>query len=192
MKKIILISIAILALCTSGYMLSGTSDESADYQVISQEGAFEIRDYQPMLLVSTAMTETELETGTPFNRLFGYITGANETGQDIAMTAPVLSSRTDGVYRMSFLIPKAVAEKGAPRPTGPDVKIETMPGGRFAAYRFNGYLNNKRLEEARQKLADWVAEQKLETVGETLIAGYDPPSTPGSLRRNEVMIRLAE
>ena len=190
MSKIIFVTIAILALCTSVFMISRTSFESADYKVISQDGDFEIREYKPMLLVSTTMKGSELRNNSAFNRLFGYITGSNEGGQKIAMTAPVFSSNDDKTYTMSFLIPKDVANDGAPQPTDDKVKIEPMEGGRFAAYRFSGYSTSKKIAEAKQKLARWIEKKDLKTMGEMLSAGYDPPYTPASLRRNEVLIRI--
>jgi DNA gyrase inhibitor GyrI len=190
MSKIILVSIAILALCTSVYMISRTGYESADYKVILQDGDFEIREYKPMLLVSTTMKGSELRNNSAFQRLFGYITGSNEESQKIAMTAPVFSSNDEKTYTMSFLIPKDVAEKGAPQPTDDNVKIETMDGGRFAAFRYSGYSNDEAIREAKQKLTDWIAKQELKTTGQMLTAGYDPPYTPANLRRNEVLVRL--
>jgi DNA gyrase inhibitor GyrI len=171
-------------------MISKTSFESADYKVISQDGDFEIREYKPMLLVSTTMTGSELRNNSAFNRLFGYITGSNENGQKIAMTAPVFSSNDDKTYTMSFLIPKDVANQGAPQPTDDKVKIEPMEGGRFAAYRYSGYSTSEKIAEAKQKLAKWIESQEIKTKGEILSAGYDPPYTPASLRRNEVLIRI--
>ena len=62
--------------------------------------------------------------------------------------------------------------------------------------RFSGRLNSKLAKESEAKLRAWMetkgltaatdvgAESNVET------AGYDPPFTPGPLRRNEVLIRL--
>lgn len=190
MGRIILITIAIIGLCTTAYMFSRNGYETAKYDVISQEGKFEIRKYKPMLLVSTTMNSNDSRNGSAFGRLFRYITGSNEEGQKISMTSPVFSSNEDGNYRMSFLIPKDIANNGAPKPTGKDVKIESMDGGKFAVYRYSGYQNARSIAEAEQKLAEWVKDQKLNTVGEMISAGYDPPYTPSALRRNEVLIRL--
>jgi DNA gyrase inhibitor GyrI len=167
-----------------------TSYESADYKVISKDGAFEIREYKPMMLVSTTMKGSELRNNSAFNRLFKYITGSNEKGQNIAMTSPVFSSNDEKVYTMSFLIPKDVANEGAPQPTDDKVKIKPMDGGRFAAYRYSGYSGAEKIKEAKQKLAGWIEKKELKTKGEMLSAGYDPPYTPPERRRNEVMVRL--
>ncbi len=143
-----------------------------------------------MMLVSTTMKGAELQNNSAFQRLFGYISGSNKESQKISMTSPVFSSNDLEAYTMSFLIPKDVAEKGAPAPTDDKVKIEPMEGGRFAAYRYSGYSNPEKIKEAEQKLTDWIKTKELSTKGEMLTAGYDPPYTPGNLRRNEVLIRL--
>ncbi len=192
MTKFILLSIATLALGTSVYMATKTSFESADYQVISRDGDFEIREYKPMMLVSTTMKGAELRNNSAFQRLFGYISGSNKEGQKISMTSPVFSSNDSEAFTMSFLIPKDVAEKGAPAPTDDKVKIEPMDGGRFAAYRYSGYSSPEMIKEAEQKLTDWVKAKELVAKGEMLTAGYDPPYTPANLRRNEVLIRLSK
>lgn len=192
MRKGILVSIAVLVLCTSVYMVTKKNTESADYRVISKDGDFEIREYKPMMLVSTTMQGAELRSSSAFQRLFGYISGSNKDDQKIAMTAPVFSSNDSEVYTMSFLIPKAVAEKGAPPPTDDKVKIEPMAGGEFAVYRYSGYSNAEKIAEAKGKLTDWIKEKELKTTGEMLLAGYDPPYTPANLRRNEVLVRLAK
>jgi DNA gyrase inhibitor GyrI len=171
-------------------MSSNTNYESADYKVISKDGDFEIREYKPMLLVSTTMKGSELRNNSAFQRLFGYISGSNEDRQTIAMTAPVFSSNDEKTYTMSFLIPKDVAEKGAPEPTDEKVKIKPMEGGRFAAYRYSGYSNSAKIEEGKRKLAEWTTKQELKTEGEMLTAGYDSPYTPADRRRNEILIRL--
>ncbi len=190
MSKIILVTIAIFTLSATVYMVSRTGFESADYKVISKDGDFEIREYKPMLLVSTSMKGSELRNNSAFNRLFRYISGSNEDNQKIAMTSPVFSSNDSKVYTMSFLVPKDVAERGAPTPSDSKVKIETMEGGKFAAYRYSGYSNSKKIKDAEEKLAVWIKDQKMKTQGEMISAGYDPPYTPGNLRRNEVLIRL--
>lgn len=171
-------------------MSSNTNTESADYTVVEKDGDFEVREYKPMLLVSTTMKGAELRNNSAFQRLFGYISGSNEDSQKIAMTAPVFSSNDEKTYTMSFLVPKDVAEKGAPTPTDDKVKIETMEGGKFAAYRYSGYSNAEAIKEAKQKLTDWIEKKDLKTKCEMLTAGYDAPYVPADQRRNEVMIRL--
>ena len=54
------------------------------------------------------------------------------------MTTPVFMRRSSDLAKMSFVVPREVAERGAPSATSPEVEIQTMAGGRFAAHRFSG------------------------------------------------------
>ncbi len=56
--------------------------------------------------------------------------------------------------------------------------------------RFTGRMGKKDLRDAESKLRAWMAGHELEAAAETEYAGYDPPWTPGPLRRNEILIRL--
>jgi hypothetical protein len=113
------------------------------------------------------------------------------------MTTPVFmeNDKADSAVQMGFVMPKDIAVDGVPAPTGEGVDVRKRTGGRFAVLRFSGQLNVKSAKESEAKLRTWmatkgfVADDSFESSGvET--AGYDPPFTPGPLRRNEVLIRL--
>jgi hypothetical protein len=170
--------------------------ESAEYKVIESDGKFEVREYPDLMLVSTTTKlDTQGRDGS-FMKLFSYISGANETKQKISMTTPVfMGNDKDTSVQMGFVMPKDVATKGVPKPTGEQVDVRKRVGGRFAVVRFSGQLTSKQAKDAEAKLRAWmeakglVADDSAEGSGvET--AGYDPPFTPGPLRRNEVLIRL--
>lgn len=166
--------------------------ESADYTVLESKGVFEIREYPSLMMVTTNMNiETQGDDGS-FRRLFRYISGANETGQKVAMTTPVLIQPDKDVpgHRMGFVIPKRVVEERVPKPSSNQVQIRERGGGRFAVIRFNGRLTSDKFAAAETRLRSWMLSQGL--LGEVYVesAGYDPPWTPGLLRRNEILIRL--
>ena len=161
--------------------------ESPDYSVVSSEGAFEIRDYPQLTLVSTPMHHRG-EDGS-FMKLFRFIQGRNDRAEKISMTTPVLMTGSS-TGTMSFVIPKAVAQHGAPAPSNPDVTISTISPARYAAYRFSGSNNPAPSEAAAEKLMAWVGSHHIETTGSPLFAYYNPPWTPGFLRRNEVLVRM--
>jgi hypothetical protein len=61
--------------------------------------------------------------------------------------------------------------------------------------RFSGQLTSKSAKENEAKLRAWMESKGLiadeSSAGSGVeTAGYDPPFTPGLLRRNEVLIRL--
>ena len=91
---------------------------------------------------------------------------------------------------MSFVVPEKVAGAGAPAPAAADVKIESIPAGRFAVLRFTGAQSAAKEQAALAELRAWMAAEKLEASGEPVFAYFDPPWTPGPMRRNEVMLRL--
>ena len=94
--------------------------ESAEYKVVESDGAFEIREYPELTLVTTSTKfETQGNDGS-FMRLFRYISGSNDAEQKVAMTTPVFMQRDaeDIAGKMSFVLPKEVAEQGAPKPAG--------------------------------------------------------------------------
>jgi len=176
--------------------------ESAEYKVIESDGNFEVREYPDLMLVATS---TKIDAQDPeqggrdgsFMKLFRYISGANESEQKISMTTPVFmeNDKADSEVQMGFVMPKEVAVEGVPSPTGPDVDIHKRAGGRFAVYRFSGRLSAKLAKENEAKLRAWMDSKGLtpddspESNG-VESASYDPPWTPGPMRRNEILIRL--
>ncbi len=91
---------------------------------------------------------------------------------------------------MGFVIPKTIAEQGVPEPSNDKVQIRKRAGGRFAVIRFAGRMNSESVAKNEGKLRSWMKTRGLIGDGDAEIAGYDPPWTPGLLRRNEVLIRL--
>jgi len=184
--SLFLLMALLLAAILPGRLLAGY--ESPEYSVTGKDGSFEIRDYPEMTLVSTAMTRRG-EDGS-FMKLFRFIRGRNERSEAIAMTTPVVMSGSS-TGTMSFILPKEVAAKGAPLPLNPDVTLTVHPAARYAVYRFRGSTSLAAGQEAAGKLRLWAEGRKLLVSGEPLFAYYNPPWTPGFLRRNEVLIPLA-
>jgi DNA gyrase inhibitor GyrI len=91
---------------------------------------------------------------------------------------------------MSFVVPSDVAKKGAPSPKANDVKVETIPAGRWAVLRFSGNASPKSEAAALADLRTWMSQNKLSSSGKPVFAYFDPPWTPGPMRRNEVMLPL--
>ncbi len=193
MKLWVLGGLALLALgFLAGCKLTRAGYELAGYKVVRRSGAFEIRDYPALTLVSTPMAAKQPTDDDSFMRLFRYIGGANEAEKKIAMTTPVFSDQGGTNRQMSFVVPKKFAAAGAPKAKRDDIAVQTRPAGRFAVYRFSGSWGTERAASARQKLADWIAAEKLQPIGEPVMANYDPPFTPAFLRRNEVMMRVKQ
>ncbi len=187
--------VGLVGLGMAAWMMTARAGyESAEYKVIEPDGNIEIREYPDLMLVATDSKMDSQGRDGSFMRLFRYISGANEGEQKIAMTTPVFMEGDVGKsdVSMGFVMPKEVAAKGVPEPKGDGVKIRKREGGRFAVIRFSGQLDSRVAKEQEAKLREWMKSRGLEGGSKAESAGYDPPFTPGPLRRNEVLIRLSD
>ena len=166
--------------------------ESAPYKVVESDGNIEIREYPDLVLASTEAKFDARGNDGSFMRLFRYISGNNESDQKIEMTTPVFMEpdSPDSKGQMGFVMPQQIAEAGAPAPKASGVVIRKREGGRFAVIRFSGVMDTKKAEAQEAKLREWMKSRGVEGEAMAERAGYDPPFTPGPLRRNEVLIRL--
>jgi len=180
---LILATFAFVATSRAGY-------ETARYEVLEKDGDFELRRYEEHVVAATPMKEGA-QNGS-FGRLFQYISGGNQGERKIEMTTPVFMPAGEGGEpgEMQFVVPVSVVKAGAPLPADPSVTLKTMDAGRYASIRYSGVAaaqdRKTRVEELRKK----IAALGLEAVGDPIHAGYDPPWTPGPMRRNEVLIRV--
>lgn len=175
-------------------MVSRGAYESAEYDLLEVDGNIEIREYPELMLVTTGSDADMQGRDGSFMRLFQYISGENETEQKISMTTPVFMENDPGGVNLSmgFVLPKDVAKNGAPPPSGAGVVVRKRDAGRFAVVRFAGKLDSAVAEKEEARLREWIEARGLDGEPTAEVAGYDPPFTPGFLRRNEVLIRLRE
>lgn len=166
--------------------------EAAEYTVETTDGEFEIRRYPDLMIAKTPMNPSQRDGS--FMRLFGYISGKNEASEEIAMTVPVfIDDQSSENNSMAFVLPKTMTLSSAPAPLSDNVKVDTRKGGRFAVVRFSGELNDKTRESNEDKLRQWMEDHELQSTGQPAeSAGYDPPLTPGFMKRNEVLIRILD
>ncbi len=167
--------------------------ETAKYEVIQEDGEFEIRKYNKLILI-----EVETQTGNPFNILFQYISGANKSKTKISMTSPVITSEkipmTSPVISssesMSFVVPSEYDMEKVPEPTDERVLIKEIPERYIATVRFRGFAWKDTVEKQKTKLLRWLSEEKIEIIGSTFLMQYNPPFIPGFLRRNEIGVEI--
>lgn len=182
----------LVGLASSGIAEDGY--ESAEYKVLEKDGNIEIREYPDLMLASTNTDPDARGRDGSFMRLFGYISGANEGEQKIAMTTPVFmeAGQAESEGKMGFVVPKNVVDSGTPEPKSSSVAIRKREGGRFAVIRFSGRMSKELAKENEAKLRTWMESKSLTGEAKAETAGYDAPFTPGPLRRNEVLIRVQQ
>lgn len=163
--------------------------EQPAFKSIESEGRYELRDYAPYLIAETRVEASFLDAGNvAFGRLFRYISGANQPGQKIAMTAPVQQVAESGAYRVGFIVPARYTRETVPQPTDPRVTVREVPRRLVASWRYSGRWTEARFREEEQQLRRELAARGLVATGDAEIARYNPPFMPTFLRRNEVLI----
>lgn len=164
--------------------------KTPEYQVIQQDGDFEIRHYPQLTLVISQASGSEAQARrTNFKRLFDYIQGKNTAQQQYQMTAPVLMQPVpSGGYQMAFVLPKGVDQP--PASTG--LTTQVLRDARFAAYRFHGKLSPERAQQAHTQLLAWLTQQHMAAPVDVFYsAGYNAPWTINAFKQNDVLIPLS-
>jgi hypothetical protein len=171
------------------FLIREKATEQPTFTVTLSEGDFELRDYPAMVVAQTSVDgERAGALNRGFRILADYIFAKSRKGEQIAMTAPVLSSRNgQGEWRTRFVMPATFTPETLPAPPK-GVSIEERPAYRVAAVRFGGRATDAVLERHEKALRQWLAEKGETETGVAEYAFYNSPFVPGPLRRNEVLI----
>ena len=195
---------AVVAGIAAGPVLSRV--EQPDYKVEKQDGSIEIRSYGPMIAAEAVVQgERKSAINEGFRLIAGYIFGKNEPqakidmtapveqqkSQKIAMTAPVTQQGVENSWTVRFIMPKSWTMQTLPAPSDPRVKLEPLPARRFLVVTFSGLARDEAIKSRTAELRQYATSHTLATVGEPVLAFYNPPWTLPMLRRNEIMLELA-
>ena len=184
--------------------------EQPSYTASQQSGPIEVRQYGAMVAAEVSVAgDRETASSAGFRALAGYIFGGNSgkksiamtapvvqaqaqaKGQSIAMTAPVMQSGDGKEWTVRFIMPTAMTLQNLPPPNPPQVKLVPLKPASFAAIRFSGMAKEADIQRQTKLLQDYMAARNLKAAGPASVARYDPPWTPAMMRRNEIMIPIA-
>ena len=178
--------------------------ETPNYKVVSKQGDFELRDY-PAQTVAEVVVDGDQKGAVQlgFRRLAGYIFGANAGGQKISMTAPVgQTPRANGPtspsalgarqWTVRFDMPRDLDLSALPKPKDASIRLLTLPPSRIASVRFAGLMSDSAAAKQTAALLAYIKTDGLKAAGPPTLAQYDPPWTLWFLRRNEVLIPVAD
>lgn len=179
--------------------------ESPKYSVLKKQNEIELRHYPDYIQAEVSVVgkdyKSAIEKG--FRVLAGYIFGNNiskqkiemttpvqvNQSQKIAMTAPVTVTGED-IFTVAFIMPSEFTLETLPIPKDNGIHFTLIPAPQMAAIRFSGYFKQDTINKNKASLSQWLKEEGLETEGDFIIAGYNPPWVPGFLARNEVLIKI--
>lgn len=198
MKKWLGFGIAAIALGGAAAYAQYRDIEVPAHTVIKSEEAFELRDYQPMIVAEVTHSGSRRHASSrSFRRLAAYIFGQDrpDGGEEIAMTSPVLQTQVDqnekiamtspvlqdetetDQWRMRFVMPSKFTIDTLPTPPA-DITLIEVPARRVAAVKFSGYGSTNDLADMEEFLTAWIANQKLVPLGDFEYAFYDAPMVP--------------
>ncbi|XP_040014819.1 heme-binding protein 2 [Xiphias gladius] len=163
------------------------------FDPICRTDEYEVRHYDSVKWVSTDETSFFMEfvAMKAFRRLYEYITGTNDHGKEIEMTAPVVVKMPDkkfwemGVYTVSFMLP-AEYQKRPPNPTDNKVYIHDMPEMKVYVRSYGGWMmstSDQRTASSLSNALDLVDAKYKK--GFHYAAAYNSPMTIFN-RHNEV------
>ncbi|XP_052284673.1 heme-binding protein 2-like isoform X1 [Dreissena polymorpha] len=181
-----------------GYML-----EKPPYTVVESKDGYEERKYAAAKWVSTTAQDMSQENAvnTSFRKLFTYITGGNELGEQISsyiqlrnvcasgsdlkrtkvdMTAPVATRIVPGAgpncestFTVSFYIPPKHQES-PPAPKDNSVFIESFPEMTIYASGFGGFADDTKWIAHARELSEKIKDKNFHQEF-YFTAGYDAP-----------------
>ncbi|BCU05581.1 SOUL family heme-binding protein [Allochromatium tepidum] len=196
--------------------------EEPQYQILRTTEDYELRLYDPYRVAEVEVRGDFEKVGSEaFRILAGYIFGDNRGETKMAMTAPVsqrpaettreqagtrlemtapVSQRPAGTesdsdsdaYVISFVMPQSFSLDALPRPNNPRIRLREEPAGRVAARRYSGSWSESRYREEERHLLEALRRDGLQPRGTPIYARYNSPFSLPMLRRNEILVPVAD
>jgi len=202
------------------WMGSAMAVEEPKYKVLSTDGSFEVRHYQPLLMAEVLVDgDMDEASGKGFRLIADYIFGNNQSEVDagsskIAMTAPVIVSaqsskiamtapvgiepqspppETGGPtkWRVYFVMPSQYTLSTIPKPKNKAVSLREVPEKYFVVHKYSGFNTDSKIQRLNEETLAWSRAKGLKILGAPQLARYDPPWTLPMFRRNEIMVEVS-
>lgn len=192
--KTVIISLAVIVIAFTFVRLNFSRDqrniETYPYVVTKKYDRFEIRRYEATLFTSVKLSTKGYKNSSSkgFSILAGYIFGANERNEKIAMTTPVSMSLDDSMTMM-FMVPKKFNKDMLPKPNQPVIEFKEEPAKLLAAITFKGWANDTKIEKYKQELKAALDSEGIAYSNQFYFFGYNAPYEVFN-RKNEVLVEL--
>ncbi len=191
-----MIKISIIAICFSllfvllAWFMLPKFLEQPKYKVVRKENDIEIRSYDKILMSSVKVYGNQynaLRNG--FQPLVRYIGAKERDSEKISMTAPVIQTTNESEnWTVSFAMPLKYNIDNLPKPANDDIYFEEIQPSLAAVIRFSGVADTSLLTQKAGVLKRWLELNGYTESSSPKFLFYNDPTTPGFLRRNEVMI----
>jgi hypothetical protein len=195
-----------LVLWTIGSYAVVWSIETPSYTVIEKKEGYEIREYAPYIIAQTTVTGNYDDATTQgFRIIADYIFGNNVTKESVAMTSPVLESRSEKIAMttpvleagrgsdtrtIAFVLPSKYTLETLPLPNNAAVTLTPVPARKVAALSFTWYPTEARVTAKKELLQSYLVRDAQRMVGDIETARYNPPASMPLTLRNEILIPI--
>ena len=183
--------------------------EEPDFKLISEEGDFQIREYDPKIIAQVEVVGNFDEASSKgFKLLADYIFGNNilegeskkismttpvemsPMTENILMTSSIMDDQVNNKWSINFVMPQEFSLDTLPKPNNFQVNIIEVPKEKYAVIVFSGLVRESSYAEKAELLSNYLVENGLKQQGAIKIARYNPPWTLPFFRRNELMVRI--
>ncbi len=162
--------------------------DSKIYKVTGAIESVEFREYIPLLFASYINIDEEDAQNSSFRVLANYIFGSNETGEEIAMTSPVVI-RLFNNNEMLFRMPEKYNRRNIPKPNNTNVKFIETNSVQKAVIQYSGYTNADKENRKIEELKTILDTEGIEHNHQFELFVYDPPYKFFN-RRNEISVNI--
>ena len=198
LAKAALLGAGVLGAWTAWGLYTTRTADWVPYDHVKTIDGVEIRRYPETVVAET----TARNQWVAFRRLLDYISGSNEAREELAMTAPVETSRGTKIdmtapvrtaergdeVAMAFYLPAEYDLETAPRPTDRAVTLRGEPARTVAAIEFSWYATESRVAHFEATLLSTLDAHDVTATGEPSLLRYNDPWTPPFMRRNDVIV----
>lgn len=166
-----------------------TRKNTLEYNVLSKDGPFEIRKYDPFYIVEHKNTNKKGMNGV-YNDLLDYLNCDNDKGVKLNLVTPVLVKTGTDRKIMAIVVPKAY-RGDVPSPLKKELQVQFVDSAVYASLRYRGASTTQNINRHIEMLNHWVESHNLIRESGYIRAYYDPQLSVSFLRRNEIMVEVS-
>lgn len=190
-KIFVLVALSLAVIYSAITYAANKKVERQKYRIEKTIDGIEVRFY-PRAVLATVKSPGENymdRSDDNFRSLAGYIFGGNASSSKIAMTAPVHMEVDSSMNTMSFVMPSGYDIGNLPAPENSSVTFRYSREGYYAAIKFGGFANNRKIDEKIKELKAILAKLGYKTKGGYTFLGYNAPWDVVD-RENEVIVEI--
>lgn len=193
----------------NNFFNTAMATEEPEFKLISEEGEFQIREYDPKIIAQVEVEgDFDEASSRGFKLLADYIFGNNlldggskkismttpvemsPMAENLLMTSSVMDDQVNNKWLINFVMPQEFSLDTLPKPNNHQVNIIEVPSEKYAVIVFSGLVRESSYAEKVELLSNYLEENGLKQKSAIKIARYNPPWTLPFFRRNELMVRI--